>query len=408
MRPACRALTTSPAQPPCETPQSPPAQGRNPPGRRRPLGLLRNAAPPPSGSRGLHRRCRSHRRGPRTPSSPDRPGPVRLLCVENTHNNGGGTVWPLQDIKAVAAAGCEGALALHLDGVRLWHASVVSGVSEADYAAGFDTVSVCFSKALGAPVGSCLAGPADLIARARRFKQQIGRGFRQAGIVAADALHALEHHRERLDETHAHARQFAERIASLNGVDLDPSTVQTNIARFRLTNTKTAAFVEEMHRRGVHMLPSGEDAVRAVFHLEIGQAEMRRAIAAAKETDRTALNRPRRIAVTARRTAAGSVPFRDGPRAMRPSADDGFFGRSVRLRALVKRGRCRAPAFALPCPSRSVPLMAWTCWRQSSAKPRSASGGAGAASVGPEGSVGPPAATLRLHDVPQRTPTRKT
>ncbi|MFD7232806.1 threonine aldolase family protein [Streptomyces sp. NPDC059881] len=210
--------------------------------------------------------------------------PVRLLCVENTHNNGGGTVWPLKDIQSVTAAGREHALALHLDGARLWHASVVSGASEADYAADFDTVSVCFSKALGAPVGSCLAGPADLIARARRFKQQIGGGFRQAGIVAAGALHALEHHRDRLDETHAHARWFAEEVASLDGVDLDPSTVQTNIVRFRLTNAKAAAFVETMHHRGVHMLPSGEDGVRAVFYLNIGRAETSRAIAVVKET----------------------------------------------------------------------------------------------------------------------------
>ncbi|MFD7446538.1 threonine aldolase family protein [Streptomyces sp. NPDC059909] len=212
------------------------------------------------------------------------PAPVRLLCVENTHNSGGGTVWPLEDIQAVAAAGRERALALHLDGARLWHASVASGVGEADYAAPFDTVSVCFSKALGAPVGSCLAGPADLIARARRFKQQIGGGFRQAGIVAAGALHALEHHRERLDETHAHARWFAEGVASLKGVDLEPSTVQTNIVRFRLTNARAAVFVEEMHRRGVHMLPSGEDGVRAVFYLDIGQAETNTAIAAIEET----------------------------------------------------------------------------------------------------------------------------
>ncbi|MGW1916920.1 threonine aldolase family protein [Streptomyces sp. NPDC002076] len=212
------------------------------------------------------------------------PAPVRLLCVENTHNNGGGTVWPLEEINEVAAAGRERELALHLDGARLWHASVASGASEADYAAPFDTVSVCFSKALGAPIGSCLAGPADLIARARRFKQQLGGGFRQAGIVAAGALHALDHHRERLHETHANARWFAEGVASLNGVDLDPSTVQTNIVRFRLTSTKAAAFAEEMYRRRVHVLPSGEDEIRAVFYLDIGEGETDTAIAAVERT----------------------------------------------------------------------------------------------------------------------------
>lgn len=206
------------------------------------------------------------------------PAPVRLLCVENTHNNGGGTVWPLEDIEAVAAAGRERGLALHLDGARLWHASAFSGVDEAAYAAPFDTVSVCFSKALGAPVGSCLAGPAGLIARARRFKQQIGGGFRQAGIVAAGALHALEHHRERLNETHAHARWFAEEVAAFGGIDLDPLAVQTNIVRFRLTNVRAADFVEEMHRRGVHALPAGPHEVRAVFCLDVGEEETRGAI----------------------------------------------------------------------------------------------------------------------------------
>ena len=142
------------------------------------------------------------------------PAPVKLLCVENTHNIGGGSTWPLEQLESVAATARKHGIAVHLDGARLWHASAKTGVSEASYSAPFDTVSVCFSKALGAPVGSCLAGPKLFIARARRFKQQFGGGFRQAGIIAAGALYALEHHRSRLGEIHNRAAAFARKLAS--------------------------------------------------------------------------------------------------------------------------------------------------------------------------------------------------
>jgi threonine aldolase len=205
------------------------------------------------------------------------PAPVKLLCVENTHNIGGGSVWPLNQIDAVAATACDNGLAVHLDGARLWHASAKTGIPEARYAAPFDTVSVCFSKALGAPVGSCLAGPKPFIARARRFKQQFGGGFRQAGIVAAGALYALEYHRRRLSETHDHASTFARNIAAYPEVDIDPAMVETNIVRFRLRGISSAQFVDEAHRLGLHVLPSGPNAVRAVFYLDITGTDVERA-----------------------------------------------------------------------------------------------------------------------------------
>jgi threonine aldolase len=155
---------------------------------------------------------------------------VKLLCVENTHNIGGGSIWPLQQMEAAAATARKHGLAVHLDGARLWHASAKTGMPEAQYSAGFDTVSVCFSKALGAPVGSCLAGPKTFIARARRFKQQFGGGFRQAGIIAAGALYALEHHRSRLGEIRTRAADFARRIAAYPEIDIDPATVETLFA----------------------------------------------------------------------------------------------------------------------------------------------------------------------------------
>ena len=203
--------------------------------------------------------------------------PAKLLCVENTHNVGGGSIWPLEQIDAVANTARRNGIAAHLDGARLWHASAKTGVPEARYAGPFDTVSVCFSKALGAPVGSCLAGPREFIARARRFKQQFGGGFRQAGIIAAGALYALEHHRSRLGEVHTRAAAFARRIASYAEVDLDPASVETNIVRFGLKGVPAGRFVEEAHRLGVHMLPSGPDAVRAVFYLDISDPDMERA-----------------------------------------------------------------------------------------------------------------------------------
>lgn len=205
--------------------------------------------------------------------------PARLLCAEQTHNLGGGAVWPLDALHAAADAAHQAGLKTHLDGARLWHASAATGIDEARYAERFDTVSVCFSKALGAPVGSCLAGPRALTTRARRFKQQYGGGFRQAGIIAAGALHALREHRPRLAETHVLARQFAEGIARHPAIDLDLATVETNIVRFVLRRPHAAAFVEACHARGVHMLPSHTHGVRAVFYLNLTADDVAAAVA---------------------------------------------------------------------------------------------------------------------------------
>ena len=200
--------------------------------------------------------------------------PATLLCVENTHNVGGGVVWPLQTILDVTAAGRRHGLALHMDGARIWHASAASGVSEAEYSAPFDTVSVCFSKGLGAPVGSALVGTADLIWRARRFKQQFGGGLRQAGIIAAGALHALEHHRDRIGEDHENARVLAEGMAATDGIELDAARVETNIIRFEVTAMEAGSFVDACHARGVFMLPGGTHGVRAVTHMGVGREDI--------------------------------------------------------------------------------------------------------------------------------------
>jgi len=205
--------------------------------------------------------------------------PPRLLCVENTHNAGGGTVWPLERVHQVCEAGRRHGLALHLDGARLWHASAASGVSERDYAEPFDTVNVCFSKGLGAPVGSALAGSRWLVARARRFKQQLGGGFRQAGVLAAAALHALEHHRPHLSRDVENARAFAEGIAALDGIEVDLDGVQSNIVRFAVTRGTAADFAERCHTGGVHMIPGGGVGVRAVLHRDVDAKDVARALA---------------------------------------------------------------------------------------------------------------------------------
>lgn len=201
--------------------------------------------------------------------------PHTLVCLENTHNEAGGTVWDLDVMHDVSLAAEELGLARHLDGARLWNASAATGIDIADYAGTVDTVSVCFSKGLGAPVGSALAGPTDFIAEARRFKQMFGGGMRQSGIVAAGALYALRHHRDQLADDHVHARRFAERISETDGGDVDLDAVHTNIVYFEVDDPTTvvAASLDD----GVAMLKLGARRIRAVFHRDISEGDAEKA-----------------------------------------------------------------------------------------------------------------------------------
>jgi threonine aldolase len=217
---------------------------------------------------------RPHPFNPTTLSSPP-----KLLCLENSHNAGGGTVWPLDRLRRVCAVGREHGLAVHLDGARLWHASAASGIPEADFAAPFDTVNVCFSKGLGAPIGSALAGPQALIDRARRFRQQLGGGMRQVGIVAAGALHALRHHRGDLALDIRRAQRLAAGLDQLDGTSIDQTRVETNIVRFEVV-PDAGAFVTRCHELGVHMLPSGAHGVRAVLHRDVSDDDVGSALEA--------------------------------------------------------------------------------------------------------------------------------
>jgi threonine aldolase len=216
--------------------------------------------------------------------------PTRAVFVENTHNRGGGCVFPQDQIVEIAATARKLELSLHLDGARLWNAHVATGLSLATLAAPFDTVSVCLSKGLGAPAGSVLAGGADAIRRARRRRKMLGGGMRQAGILAAGARHAFHHNIPRLADDHAACRAFAEAIATVPGIAVDLATVQTNLCIFDLQPAlalDAAAFVQRARDAGLLVNAVGPRRVRVVTHLDVDReaclraAQITRTIAAA-------------------------------------------------------------------------------------------------------------------------------
>jgi len=200
-----------------------------------------------------------------------------VVEIENTHNRSGGVVFPQDEVLRICALARERGLASFLDGARLWNAAVASGRSEAELAAPFDLVSVAFSKGLGAPGGSLLAGSRELIQRANRSRRRLGGAMRQVGIFAAAALHGVEHHRARLAEDHANARRLAERLAGCPGVRLDLASVQTNIVVFHLepgaAAADAAALVAAARARGVLLNAFGPRTVRAVTHLDVTAAQ---------------------------------------------------------------------------------------------------------------------------------------
>lgn len=206
--------------------------------------------------------------------------PTRLVCIENTHNRGCGKVWSVEEVAAVSRVARKHALAVHMDGARLWNACVAAGVPERDYAAHCDTVSVCYSKGLGAPVGSALVGSKDFITKVRRFRKMFGGGMRQAGIIAAGALHALRHHRARLAEDHANARALAEGLSRLRGLEIDCSTIETNMVKFRVTRMSNQEFAKRMTEEGILVLDVG-GMIRAVTNLMVSADDINRAIGVA-------------------------------------------------------------------------------------------------------------------------------
>lgn len=205
----------------------------------------------------------------------------RLVSVEQTTNIGGGRVWPLQTVEGVLGVASEHGLRAHLDGARLMNAVVASGVAAARYASGFDTAWIDFTKGLGAPVGAALAGSRELIDEAWRYKQMLGGAMRQAGIIAAAGIYALEHNVERLAEDHENARALAGGLAEIPGVEIDPAGVETNIVIFEVADA--FALVGALWARGVQLSPLDDRRVRAVTHLDVDRAGVERALAAVRE-----------------------------------------------------------------------------------------------------------------------------
>ncbi|HEY1812289.1 MAG TPA: GntG family PLP-dependent aldolase [Kofleriaceae bacterium] len=203
---------------------------------------------------------------------------TKIVAVENTHNAGGGIVWDRAQLAGVVAAAKELGMALHLDGARIWNAAVATGASERELAAGFDTVSVCLSKGLGAPAGSVVAGSRATIKAAHRFRKMYGGGLRQgAGILAAAGLYALDHNRDRLGIDHGNARAFAEALAGAPKLRVDLPRVQTNIVMIDLVGTTAKNVVERAREAGVLLGSSGPTRLRAVTHLDVDRDAILRA-----------------------------------------------------------------------------------------------------------------------------------
>lgn len=221
---------------------------------------------------------------------------TRLVCLENTHNRGGGSILPLESVDEVCDWAAGKGLATHLDGARLMNAVVATGIAAPRWTRGFDTVSLCFSKGLGAPVGSVLAGRRDMLPAMRRHRKLFGGGMRQSGIIAAGALFALRNNIPRLADDHAAASAFAATISQSRLLLPEPAEVDTNIVIFRLnwSGADAAKFCDAARAEGVSMLPFSNVTIRAVTHLDVSMGEVLRAAEI--------------VAALADRAAAGLLP----------------------------------------------------------------------------------------------------
>jgi threonine aldolase len=211
---------------------------------------------------------------------------TRAVCLENTHNRGAGKIQPHENVVAICQWAHDAGLRTHLDGARLWNATAATGIAEAEWSKHFDTVSVCFSKGLGAPVGSALAGTKDMIKEARRHRKLFGGAMRQAGVIAAGALYALQHNRKRLGDDHANAQIIAAAVRDAGGLSLLFDTVETNIVIFRVEPRigSAAEFVAELKAQNVLSLAIGPQQVRLVTHLDVSEAQCRQAAKIIGET----------------------------------------------------------------------------------------------------------------------------
>lgn len=215
---------------------------------------------------------------------------TRLLCLENTHNRGGGKVYPLELTDRLCNEAKAQGIACHLDGARLWNASVALGCTLEELARPFESVSVCFSKGLGAPVGSCLAGTKELVRKARRARKLFGGGMRQCGYLAAAALYALDHHIARLEEDHRHAKELANAIAEFPAFELMDRDPDTNIVIFRIAPEWGTArdFADRCRDKGVRVMAFGLQSIRMVTHLDVTKTQIEAACKVFREVSKMA------------------------------------------------------------------------------------------------------------------------
>ncbi len=204
--------------------------------------------------------------------------PTSLICLENTHNRAGGTIVPLEDMEAIAEVAARHDLPVHLDGARIFNASVASGVAVKDYCSSVTSVQFCLSKGLGAPVGSIVAGPKAFIQAARRWRKRLGGGMRQAGIIAAAGIYALENMVERLAEDHENARYLADGLAALRGIDFNPAEVDTNIVIVKPTGMGVQELGAELQKRGVLTVVIEPDRLRFTTNKEADRTAVEKAL----------------------------------------------------------------------------------------------------------------------------------
>jgi len=207
---------------------------------------------------------------------------TRLIALENTHNRAGGAVLDLDYISQIEQIAREKSLSFYLDGARLWNAAIALGIEPQAISGHFDMVSVCFSKGLGAPIGSAVTGPAALVAKARRIRKMLGGGMRQVGIIAEAALFALKNNLGRLAEDHVRAKNLAGGFADIAGVEIDTRDIQTNIVVFSIKKDVNK-FLADIAFRGLLMVPFGGSRIRAVTHLDIGDEDIAKAVAITAE-----------------------------------------------------------------------------------------------------------------------------
>ena len=207
---------------------------------------------------------------------------TKAVFLENTHNRGGGSIWPFEKMNEICATARNHGLSLHLDGARLMNAVIATGYSAKEWGQPFDTISLCFSKGLGAPVGSVLVGDMQRIQMARRRRKVLGGGMRQAGVLAAAALYALDNHVARLVEDHQNAVKLADAVREMkhDKIRLKYETIDTNMVFFELIDPALTAerFCQRLEERGIQMLPLGPTTVRAVTHLDVNEKSVAAAI----------------------------------------------------------------------------------------------------------------------------------